>query len=397
MLFSTWIQKKRSTETALLKQKEIIIDAFDRKQVAIGIYIDFSKAFDLINHSILLSKLYMYEVWGVAYNLFKTYLAQRTQYVDVNGFKSPIQAIKAGVPQGSILGPLLFSIYINDIVNCTNNATFVSYADVTTVFATGTSEKELEVQSNKILLDLQTWAVANHLRINTKKTKVVLYSPKGKHVAPISVNLGSTLIEMVDSVKILGVIFSKHLTWNEHIQYVQSKASSAVGIIARIRHTCPAKVKILLYNSLVFSLFSYCSLVLCKTGVTNLSKLHLLQKRAVRLIANVHFLHPTKNLFLKYDILSVYYLYNFRLLVTYKRFVRCNENILVSLAKLRQNIHVRQTHHMERWIIPTPHAYYVQQSLRYTLPVLLNQLVKENFDPICNGNLNIRWFCEHKL
>lgn len=202
---------------------------------------------------------------------------------------------------------------------------------------------------------------------------------------------------MVDSVKILGVIFSKHLTWNEHIQYVQSKASSAVGIIARMRHICPVKVKILLYNSLVFSLFSYCSLVWCKTGVSNLSKLHLLQKRAVRYIANVHFLHPTKNLFLKYDILSVYYLYNYRLLVTYKRFVQCNENVLVSLTKLRQNTHVRQTRHMERWIIPTPHAYYVQQSLRYTLPVLLNKLVKENFDPICNGNLNIRWFCEHKL
>lgn len=276
--FQHGFRKHRSTETALLKQKETIIDAFIRKQLAIGIYIDFSKAFDLINHSILLSKLYMYGVRGIAYNLFKTYLAHRTQYVDVNGFKSSIQAIKAGVPQGSILGPLLFSIYINDIVNCTNNATFVSYADDTTVFATSTSEKELERQSNNILLDLESWAGANHLRINTKKTKVVVYSPKGKHIAPISVNLGSTLIEIVDSVKILGVIFSKHLTWNEHIQYVQSKASSAVGIIARMRHICPVKVKNLLYNSLIFSLFSYCSLVGCKTGMSNWTKLHLLQK-----------------------------------------------------------------------------------------------------------------------
>lgn len=317
--FQHGFRKNRSTETALLTQKEIIIAKLQNKEIVAGIYIDFTKAFDLINHRILLHKMETYGVRGKAQDLMKSYLSHRTQYVDFKNSLSSIQTISAGVPQGSILGPLLFLIYLNDIVYCTTNSEFVSYADDTSVFISGKSERDIEKKASRALDALDTWTKANCLKINTKKTKIVLYIPKRKVITkPINVSLSHDLVEIVDSVKILGVIFSNHLTWNDHIDYVRSKISSAVGVMTRLRTILPVKVRLLIYNSLVLSLLQYCSSVWSTTGITNLSKLHLLQKRAVRCIAGVPYYFPTRDLFLKYEILPVFALYDYRLLITFK-------------------------------------------------------------------------------
>lgn len=151
------------------------------------------------------------------------------------------------MPQGSILGPLLFLIYINDIVHCTDNATFVSYADDTTVFITGSLETEIEVMANKTLSDIDFWASANLLKINPSKTQVILYMPKGKtSTNKMNLFLGSQQLDMVDSVSTLGVYFSKHLTWNAHIDSLHSKMPSAIGVLARMRCILPTKVKVMI-------------------------------------------------------------------------------------------------------------------------------------------------------
>lgn len=193
------------------------------------------------------------------------------------------------------------------------------------------------------------------------------------------------------------VIFSEHLTWNEHTEHIQSKVSSAVGIISRLRHILPVKVKILLYNSLVSSLLEYCCIVWCTTGVTNLKKLHMLQKRAVRCIANVPYLYPTSKLFLKYDILPVFCLFDYRIMMIYKCFLRYNENYSLSLAKLKENPCTRNTRFKDPWAVPTPRVYGYTQSLRYTVPVLINKLFKEDFDPLCASTTAIKCFCRDKL
>lgn len=115
-------------------------------------------------------------------------------------------------------------IYVNDIVHCTDNATFVLYADDTTVFITGNLETEIEAMANKTLSDLAAWASVNSLKINPSKTQVILYTPKGKTLTKkLDLFLGSQQVEMVDSVKTLGVHFSKHLAWNIHVENLHSK------------------------------------------------------------------------------------------------------------------------------------------------------------------------------
>lgn len=268
--FQHGLRKKRSTGTALLTQKEIIIKAFSENKLTMGIYIDFTKAFDLINHDILF-KLERYGVRGLALTLLQSYLSHRTQYVDINTASSPTLHITCGVPQGSNLGPLLFLVYINDIVYSASNVQVVSFADDTTFFVTGISEAEVESKTSEALNKLHSWADANSLRINPSKTQILLYLPKGKKISrPLKIALNSQPIELVTSVKTLGVIFSHNLTWNAHIEHICSKVSSALGILGRFRHIFPVRVKMLLYNALVLSHIQYCSLVWGTTGVTSL-------------------------------------------------------------------------------------------------------------------------------
>lgn len=392
-MFQHGFRKNLSTETALLTQKEIIIERLQNKEIVAGIYIDFTKAFDLIHHKILLHKLELYGVRGKAQDLVKSYLSERTQYVDFKNAQSSIESISAGVPQGSILGPLLFLIYLNDIVHCVTDSKFVSYADDTSVFVSGKSEHDVEEKAGRTLDALNTWAKANSLKINTKKTKIVLYFPKGKVISrPLNVLLNRDPIEIVESVKILGVIFYKHLTWNDHVEYMRSKLSSAVGVMSRLRAILPVKIRLLIYNSLILSLLQYCTTVWGTTGITNMSKLHLLQKRAVRCIAGAHYSSPTRDLFLKYEILPVFTLYNYRLLMNFKSSSRSHENYLGQLAKLARNTHIPQTRHKEMWLFPTPRAYYTEQSIVYTLPVLLNKLHQQMFDPFVHSNIAIKQF-----
>lgn len=173
--------------------------------------------------------------------------------------------------------------------------------------------------------------------------------------------------------------------------------SSAVGVMLRLRGILPVKVRLLLYNSLVLSLLQYCCTVWGTTGVTNLSKLHLLQKRAVRCIAGVPYCSPTHDLFLKYEILPIYSLYNYRLLMIYKRSSHSHEHYISYLAKLQKNTHILQTRHKEIWLVPTPRAYYTEQSLSYTVPVLLNKLNRELFDPFQHSSDVIKRFFLRKI
>lgn len=339
--------------------------------------------------------MYKYGIRGIPHALFESYLSHRKQFVNIDNATSAPEPISAGVPQGSILGPLLFVMYINDIVQGVKNAEMVSYADDTTVFVTGVSEIEVEGKVNDALVELKNWADANGLRINSNKTKVVLYLPRRKSLRDINICLGSEIIEIVDNVKALGVIFSKNLIWNDHIDYIQSKMSSAVGVMNRMRHILPPKIKLLLYNALVYSILQYCSLVWGTTGITNLKKLHVLQKRAIRCIANIPFRSSTSQLFLKYDILPVFALYNYQLLIRYKSFTNKNDNFIRCMSKLTEKISsTLPTRHVEKWFVPTPRTTYDTQSLTYILPVMLNRLHSENFDVTSHPNPHIRLHCQ---
>lgn len=292
--------KHKSTETALLDAKELISQNFEEKKLVLGLFIDFSKAFDCLNHQILLTKLDTYGFRGHALRLLKSYLEHRSQYVFMNGYSSLAKPILSGVPQGSILGPFLFNIYVNDIINIYSEAKFVNYADDTSIFFSGENADVLIDKANVMLGRLNMWSRSNLLQINVGKSEAVLFRPKNKVISITKdLTINSTKIEIVNSFKILGIIFTNNMSWDNHINYLNTKLSQIVGMLNRHRHIVPMSVKLMIYNSLFYSHLNYCHLVWGTTTPTNLDKILLLQKKAVRAIGNMPFQSHTSDLFKK--------------------------------------------------------------------------------------------------
>ena len=168
-------RKKRSTQFALLAYLDFITEALENNEYAISLFIDFSKAFDTLNHAILIRKLEHYGVRGIALDYIQNYLTNRTQCVDLEGSLSSHMQITCGVPQGSILGPLLFIIYVNDIFSCSKILRLFLFADDTTIVNRGKNLTHLIHQTNSELILIKDWLNANKLTVNIKKL-IIYYS-----------------------------------------------------------------------------------------------------------------------------------------------------------------------------------------------------------------------------
>jgi len=208
-------RKQRSTELATLELVERVLKEMDNNNIPINIYLVLSKAFDTLDHEILLYKLKYYGMSQAAIRLFRSYLHNRTQYVDFDGTKSVCMTIKVGVPQGSILGPLLFIIYVNDLKYSTSSFHPVVYADDTTLSATlnsfefGTSDHEELL--NNALQRVNNWMKANKLSINKKKTKAMIFHMPQRRVVPPNLKIDNESIEYVNQFNFLGIVIDKHI------------------------------------------------------------------------------------------------------------------------------------------------------------------------------------------
>ena len=190
---------------AILKMYDRISLAIDNREYAIGIFIDLSKAFDTINHSIMIRKLEYYGIRGIALDWFNSYLKSRQQYVFLNGVSSSLKPINCGVPHSSILGPMLFILYINDIVNCSNIWKFLLFADDTNLFYKNRDLLDLERVVNVELRvsKLSVWFKANKLSLNVKKTNFILFWCKNIPT-PLKLVLNGAILEQVAYTKFLG-------------------------------------------------------------------------------------------------------------------------------------------------------------------------------------------------
>ena len=194
-------RKNNSTTYALIEITERIKESIDKHKYGCGIFIDLRKAFDTVNHNILLSKLEHYGVRGNALRWFKSYLSNRKQYVFYNGESSKLKEITCGVPQGSVLGPLLFLLYINDLPNITKVFQFFLFADDTNIYCDANTLDELQFLINKELKELQTWLIVNRLSLNIDKTNFVIFHPYNKPVKQkITLKLHKNAISEKDSV-----------------------------------------------------------------------------------------------------------------------------------------------------------------------------------------------------
>ena len=172
--FQFGFRKGRSTEYAIVELTDNLKKAIDQNLYTCGVFLDFSKAFDTVNHQILLKKLEAYGIRGTPLNWFNSYLSDRQQYVTLNERKSLKQTMVCGIPQGSSLGPLLFLIYINDISNCSDKVSFRIFADDTNIFASSKSINDLEKLMNEELMKVKKWCDLNKLSINIKKTNYMI-------------------------------------------------------------------------------------------------------------------------------------------------------------------------------------------------------------------------------
>ena len=232
---------------------ENITDATDKKYSTIGVFLDLKKAFDTVDHELLLVKLENLGIRGLALKWLRSYLTQRLQYVFYNGAASREKTIMCGVPQGGILSPLLFLLFINDIVNASSVAKLILFADDTNLFFTGPKLRELVDEVNQELKKIEKWFLANKLFLNANKTSYMVFGNKAESLDTV-INLCGNTLERVNVAKFLGVLIDSKLTWKNHIQYVKSKLSKCMAILNRVRYILNMYSMRSLYCALFFAL-----------------------------------------------------------------------------------------------------------------------------------------------
>ena len=313
-------RKNNSTTLALAKITELIKETIDNKKIGCGVFIDLRKAFDTVNHNILLTKLEHYGIRGIAVNWFKSYLTNRKQYVFLNGESSKLQQITCGVPQGSVLGPLLFLLYINDLPNVSKVLKFYLFADDTNIFYEADSLIKLQQVINKELKELRTWLIVNRLSLNIDKTNFIIFHPYNKPINQnITIKLHKNALIEKDHIKYLGIMIDSTLTWQTQIDKLSSKISSVTGILYKIRPFINIKLMKTLYYSLVYPHLIYAIEIWGSADITYLNRIFILQKRIIRLITYSdkrqmdYSLLPSDPLFFRMEIHKIFDLFKLKI------------------------------------------------------------------------------------
>ena len=303
-------RKNHATNLALIEAVDEIYSKLNDGHYGIGIYLDLQKAFDTVNHDILIQKLEYYGIRGDSLNWFKSYLNNRKQYTKINGVKSSSQPIEYGVPQGSVLGPLLFLIYINDIPHAFKNAKPSLFADDTNIFIFHKSKEVLFRNANKELEALGDWLLSNKLSLSigiNKETKFSLFSPKqniDNTNLPNLTLLGQN-IPQTDYVRYLGVLLDDCLTFKPHISKLCDKLKQYTGIFYLLRHNLPQKCLRTLYFTFIFNNLYYCAEIYGNTIASYLNPLQIAQNAALRALQFKNRYFPINEMHKEYQILKV--------------------------------------------------------------------------------------------
>ena len=283
-----------------------ILNALNEGEVVTGVFLDLAKAFDTVDHAILIRKLEVAGIRGCALDLFRSYLNNRTQTVFLNGSYSKFKGIRCGVPQGSVLGPLLFLIYVNDIgalnLKCLPNL----FADDTAMFYYNSDVLVNINDAQRDLDKLKEYFRLNKLTLNVSKTKFMNILPKNK-ILPLYLPLkyDESALEEVSEYKYLGIIIDKHLTWSKNINKICGTISCRVGILRKLSYFLPRNVLLLLYYSMIHCHFEYLCLIWGSASNCFLKPLQVLQNRALKFIYKLNYQHPSVELYRLCQILPI--------------------------------------------------------------------------------------------
>ena len=292
-----------STTHALIHMTEAIRSALDSGSVTCGIFVDFQKAFDTVNHDILLKKLDHYGFRGVINSWFRSYLTDRKQKVVINGFESENKVLPHGVPQGSVLGPILFLIYINDLHRSIKYSTTYHFADDTNLLHISKDYKSLQKKVNYDLFSLHKWLTANKISLNDGKTELIYFRKSG--IAPtLNIKLHGKTLTPSKFVKYLGVYLDEFLSGNTQCTELSKKLNRANGMLAKARHYVPEADLKNIYHAIFSSHILYGSQVWTSKLISVTDKISRLQKSAMRIMTFSEFRAHSEPLFKKLEILK---------------------------------------------------------------------------------------------
>ena len=295
-----------STNHALLSITERIKKLIDSGSYVCGVFVDLEKAFDTVNHNILCEKLNYYGLRGNVNRLIQSYLANRKQYVSINGFESNLRVILCGVPQGSSLGPLLFLIYINDFRLCLQKTETGHFADDTFIMIGSKNLATIEAVVNHELKLVTKWLRLNKLSLNAGKTELIFFHSKQRCLNyDISIKFNGVRLIPVDYVKYLGMFIDKYLSWNFHVLQLSKKLSRANGVLSKLRHYASIEICLQVYYAIFYSHLIYGCNIWGLTSEENIKKLDILQKRCIRIMTFSDFRSYTNPLFIKLKVLKV--------------------------------------------------------------------------------------------
>lgn len=369
-----------SCQTALINIIDKWLQEMNNGNINLAVLVDFKKAFDVVDHMILCQKLEVYRFCDNTVNFFKSYLSERTQQVKLCNVFSEKRNIEFGVPQGSILGPLLFVLFINDLPLYIKNCTTDLYADDSTLHLSGKNVYMLEKEMQNELNSVEVWCRENNMYINTSKSKCMLIGTKPKlstiEIQP-RLEIFSEFLNVSACEKILGIQIDANLIWKEQIDMICKNISSRIYLLSQIKSFLNLETKKIFYNGYILPLIDYCCIIWGGCNNDSLDRILKLQKRAARLILDTDPLAPSAPLFKQLGIMTV------QLRIKYHKYLLLHktlkgdapEYLIQKFNYLSSNIHYGLRNVLDgNLMVPKQTTELYKKSFAYSGAVLWNEL-----------------------